>query len=172
MLPPPFWVPSGGHARNRGHKKGVAANGRATNSWKTANRKKELRDEVTIYGKRVERVKFRYLGRKLTADGQDVEEVKARMAAARGGMAQLMLPLHRRSAASARTKLAVCRTVSMAQLVYASQTWTLWEEEWKKVHVLEMLCLRRVLGWGRKMTENGVRYPKNEEVFREVGKVQ
>ena len=77
---------------------------------------------MTIYGKRVERVKFRYLGRKLTADGQDVEEVKARMAAARGGMAQLMLPLHRRSAASARTKLAVFRTVSMAQLVYASQT--------------------------------------------------
>ena len=136
-------------------------------------KEKNQKDEVTIYGKGVERVReFKYPGRKLTADGLDVEEVKARMAAARGGMAQLMLPLHRRSAASTRTKLAVFRTVSMAQLVYASQTWTLRETEWKKLHALEMRCLRRVLGWRGKMTENGIRYPKNEEVFKEIGKVQ
>ena len=56
-------------------------------------------------------------------------------------MAQLMLPLHKGSAASTRTKLAVFRTVPMAQLVYASQTWTLRETEWKKLHALEMRCL-------------------------------
>ena len=83
-------------------------------------------EEISVYGTKVEEVaKFKYLGRILRVDRIDEEEVKVRIRAARKTMAALQLPLYRRSTVSARTKLAVWRTVVVAQLLYGAETWTL-----------------------------------------------
>ncbi len=129
--------------------------------------------EVTIYGKKVEEVgKFKYLGRMLTANGNEEEEVKGKVAAARGTMAALMLPLNKRDAVSGKTKLEVFRTVAVGQMLYAAETWTLREAEWRRVKSFEMQYLRRVVGWGGRMTEEGIRYPKSEDVVAEVERMQ
>ena len=122
--------------------------------------------EVCLYGKPVEEVDgFKYLGRVLRRDGEDGEEIAARIRAARTTMVTLQLPLHKRTAVAGRTKLAVFRAVTMAVLLYGCQTWTPKEKDWLKLQSFEMQQLRRILGWKAKLTPEGLRYPKNSEVL-------
>ena len=129
--------------------------------------------EISIYGKPVEEVReFRYLGRCLTSDGDDGKEIKRRIRGARGTMAALLRPLLRRNAASPKTKLAVFVAVTRAQLMFASETWTPTEREWHSLQSMEMQCLRRVVGLRPKMTSDGLRYPRNADVWRAVRKIR
>ncbi len=122
--------------------------------------------EICLYGKPVEEVEsFKYLGRILRRDGEDSEEIAARIRAARTTMITLRLPLHQRTAVAGRTKLAVFRAVTMAVLLYGCQTWTPKQKDWQKLQSFEMQQLRRILGWKAKMTSEGPRYPKSSEVL-------
>ncbi len=124
------------------------------------------RVEIKIYGHEVEEVQaFKYLGRILRADGEEGDEIRARVTGARRAQMALMLPLYRRDAVTRKTKMAVFRAVTRAQLMYASQTWVLKEKEWRKIETLEMQGLRRVAGMHPKMTPLGLRYPSNDKVL-------
>ncbi len=124
---------------------------------------------VTLYGEQLEEVTgFKYLGRMLRKDGEEMEEMMTRIGGARKAMAALVRPLHERVAATRKTKMAVFRAVTCAQLLYGAESWTPKEKEWDKLHTFEMQCLRRITGMRGKMTASGIRYPKNEEVIAEV----
>ena len=133
----------------------------------------EEEGEIKLYGKPVEEVTvFKYLGRLLSVDGEEESEIKKKVQTARGVLIALMRPLYQRSACSARTKLAVYLTVTRAQLMFGSETWTLTEGEWMRLQVFEMQALRRIIGWKAKMTQKGLRYPKNADVWGEVRKLR
>ena len=57
--------------------------------------------------------------------GTAVLKIKARVLAARQTFGMLVRPLHGRAAVAVKTKLAVFRAVTLAQLLYAAETWTL-----------------------------------------------
>ena len=97
--------------------------------------------EVCLHGRPVEEVDdFKYLGRVLRRNGEDSEEIAARIRAARTTMIALQLPLHKRTAVAGRTKLAVFRAVTMAV-----QTWTPKQKDCLNLQSFEMQ-LRRILG--------------------------
>ncbi len=56
--------------------------------------------------------------------------------------------------------------------MFGSETWTLTEAEWARLQSFEMQCLRRVIGWRGRMTTEGIRYPRNEDVWREVRRIR
>ncbi len=82
-------------------------------------------EELSVYGSKVEEVaSFKYLGRILEASGDDGEEIRSRVMAARRAMGALSLPLYSRAAVERKTKMAVFRAVCVGHIRYAAETWT------------------------------------------------
>ena len=128
---------------------------------------------ITIYGKELQEVQsFKYLGRRLAAEGDEEEEIKHKIQTARGVMATLSRPLYKRVGCATKTKLAVFLAVTRTQLMFGCETWCLVEAEWAKLQSLEMQGLRRILGWRGRMTDQGIRYPANAEVWKEIQKIR
>ncbi len=87
-------------------------------------------------------------------------------------MGKLMAPLYGRGSVAIATKMAVYRTVVAAQMMYAAETWTLREREWRAVEAFENQALRRVAGMRGVATPEGGRYTTPEDGGEEIERVQ
>ena len=106
---------------------------------------RKLGNSVQVAGKTIENVeKFEYLGSLLTWDNNCSEEIKRRIGKATGAMASLK-HIWGSKKLSLDNKLKVLTTCVFSVLLYASETWTLKQNDRKKLLAFEMKCYRRVL---------------------------
>lgn len=103
---------------------------------------------VDLEGMQIEQVReFKYLGslveeRKVAA----TSEIHSRIGQATVAFASLKWCLWKRAKISLKTKIRLFRTLILPILLYGSETWTVLKADLNKLEVLQMRCLRQILG--------------------------
>ena len=109
-------------------------------------RRQEMDGNVNIDGMEIEVVEgFKYLGMKITKDGNMKAEINERIGAANRCFYSLVTLLKRRSI-SEKTKLRVYNTIIRPILAYGCETWSLTKEQEKRLEVFENKVLRSIVG--------------------------
>lgn len=123
---------------------------------------------VTKDGKPFEMVsEFRYLGRIISADGDDTAAIRARISGAAQTAGKLLGAQLRR--ASAKTKLDVWNSVIRAQLLYGAESWCMTQRNRSALAAFEMRWLRRATGnLPRRDRHGDLKFPRNQLVRREA----
>ena len=117
---------------------------------------------ISLNGMKIEQVKkFQYLGSIISSDGRSQDEIKARLSMARTAFTKRRDLLSK--GFNNRVKNRIIKTIIWSVALYASETWTMSEEDIKKIEAFEMWIWRRSekINWKDKVT--------NEEVLRRVG---
>ena len=89
--------------------------------------------------------KFTYLGSTLSRVVHIYDEVKDRIAKASAAFGQLRGSIWDRSAIRLDTKLKVYRSVVLPTLLYACETWTVYQRHAKRLYHFHTSCLRKLL---------------------------
>ena len=101
---------------------------------------------VTVNGQKLAAVdKFTYLGSTLSRCVHIDEEINARIAKASSAFGRLRSTVWERKGVSLSTKLSVYRAIVLTTLLYASETWTVYQRHAKKLNRFHLNCLRKLL---------------------------
>ena len=101
---------------------------------------------ITVKGQRLQVVdKFTYLGSTLSRVVHIDDEVNARIAKASAAFGRLRGSIWDRSGIRLDTKLKVYRSVVLPTLLYACETWTVYQRHAKRLHHFHTSCLRKLL---------------------------
>jgi hypothetical protein len=99
--------------------------------------------QVQVGGEAIAEVAaFKYLGSYILPNGQCSDEISSRIDAARKVFFQLRKPLWSRHEISRKTKIDVYKYTVRAVLLYGSETWTLRQEDERRLAVFDHWCLR------------------------------
>ena len=99
---------------------------------------------ITVNGQKVVD-KFTYLGSTLSRAVYIDDEVTARTAKARVAFGRLRTNSWERNGIRLDTKLKVYKTVVLPTLLYACETWTVYQRHAKKLNHFNLICLRKIL---------------------------
>ena len=101
---------------------------------------------ITVKGQRLQVVdKFIYLGSTLSRVVHIDDEVNARIAKASAAFGRLRGSIWDRSGIRLDTKLQVYRSVVLPTLLYACETWTVYQRHAKRLNHFHTSCLRKLL---------------------------
>ena len=101
---------------------------------------------ITVKGQRLEVVdKFTYLGSILSRVVHIDDEVSARIAKASAAFGRLRGSVRDRSGIRLDTKLKVYKAVVLSTLLYACETWTVYQQHAKRLNQYHTSCLRKLL---------------------------
>ena len=101
---------------------------------------------ITVKGQRLQIVdKFTYLGSTLSRVVHIDDEVNFRIAKASAASGQLRGSVWDRSGIRLHTKLKVYKTVVLPRLMYACETWTVYQRHAKRLNHSQSSCLRKLL---------------------------
>ena len=101
---------------------------------------------ITVKGQRLQVVdKFTYLGSTLSRVVHIGDEVNARIAKASAAFGRLRGSIWDRSGIRLDTKLKVYRSVVLPTLLYACETWTVYQRHAKRLNHFHTSCLRKLL---------------------------
>ena len=117
---------------------------------------------IVIDGIKLEQVdQFRYLGSLITSDGRCEQEIKTRIGMAKAAFIKRQELLSKSLCTALRKRMVKSLVWSVA--LYASETWTLRQEDIKRLQAFEMWVWRRMekVSWRDKKT--------NEEVLEAIG---
>jgi len=120
---------------------------------------------IVLDGQRIEQVKhFKYLGAIITEDGRSLMDVKARIGMAKEAFRKRKELLTRRFDRTLKKKMV--KSLIWPVALYASESWTLREEEKRRLNAFEMWVWRRIekISWMERIT--------NEEVLQTVGETR
>ena len=113
---------------------------------------------ITVKGQRLQVVdKFTYLGCTLSRVVHIDDEVNARIAKASAAFGRLRGSIWDRSGIRLDTKLKVYRSVVLPTLLYACETWTVYQRHAKRLNHFHTSCLRKLLKikWQDRSPEKG-----------------
>ena len=111
-----------------------------------APRKPYKEPTITVKGQRLQVVdKFTYLGSTLSRVVHIDDEVNARIAKASAAFGRLRGSICDRSGIRLDTKLKVYRSVVLPTLLYAFETWTVYQRHAKRLNHFYTSCLRKLL---------------------------
>ena len=111
-----------------------------------APQKQYVAPEITVNGEVLKAVeKFTYLGSTLSRSATIDDEVEMRIAKASSAFGQLRGTVWERRGIKLATKLKVYKAIVLPTLLYACETWTIYERHAKKLHRFHMNCLRKLL---------------------------
>ena len=100
---------------------------------------------IRVNGEKLDWVKrFKYLRAIITDEGSK-PEILARIAQATAALAKLKTIWNDRNIALS-SKIRLMRSLVMSIFLYACESWTLTAETEKRIHAMEMRCLRKLLG--------------------------
>jgi len=114
---------------------------------------------ITINNHELEAVsQFTYLGSTITDNLSLDTEINKRIGKASTTLARLSQRVWNNSMLTLNTKIAVYRACVLSTLLYASESWTLYASQEKRLSAFHMRCLRRILGitWSDHVTNNDV----------------
>ena len=101
---------------------------------------------ITVKGQQLQVVaRFTYLGSTLSGVVHIDDEVNARIAKASATIGRLRGSIWDRSGIRLDTKLKVCRSVVLPTLLYACETWTVYQRYAKRLNHFHTSCLRKLL---------------------------
>ena len=101
---------------------------------------------ITVKGQRLQVIdKFTYLGSTLSRVVQIDDEVNARIAKASAAFSRLRGSVWDRSGIRLNIKLKVYKAVVLPTLLYACETWTVYQRHAKRLNYFHTSCLRKVL---------------------------
>ena len=89
--------------------------------------------------------RFTYLGSTLSQNTTIDNEVNTRIARASAAFGRLQSTVWKRRGIGLQTKLNVYRAVVLPTLLYACETWTVYQRHAKKLNHFHTTCLRRLL---------------------------
>ena len=119
--------------------------------------------DVLVDGIKLEQVKnFTYLGSTLVANGKSEKEIRIRIGRATSALANLD-NIWRAKNITLKNKLLLMRSIVMANLLYACESWTVSKKDEQRLRAFEMKTYRRMLGisWKEKKTNEWV----NNKIF-------
>jgi hypothetical protein len=119
---------------------------------------------IVVNGEKIEQVtRFKYLGSWITEDGRCEVEIRARIGMAKEAFGKRRELLKRRMNKELKKK--VIKTVIWSTALYACETWTLKEDERRRLRSFEMWLWRRMEGisWTEKRTDEEVLKLVSEE---------
>jgi hypothetical protein len=101
---------------------------------------------------------FTYLGSTITNNLSLDAELNKRIGKASTTLSRLSQRVWNNSKLTLNTKISVYRACVLSTLLYASETWTLYASQEKRLSAFHMRCLRRILGitWSDRVTNNEV----------------
>lgn len=114
---------------------------------------------ITINGCQLEAVEhFTYLGSNITNNLSLDSELDTRIGKASTTLARLSKRVWNNKKLTIKTKIAVYRACVLSTLLYASESWTLYSRQERRLSAFHMRCLRRILGiaWQDRVTNNEV----------------
>ena len=101
---------------------------------------------ITVNGQKLQVVgKFTYLGSTLFREVHIDDEVTARTAKASVASGRLRTNVWERNGIRLDTKLKVYKAVVLPTLLYACETWTVYQRHAKKLNHFHLSCLRKLL---------------------------
>ena len=101
---------------------------------------------ITVKGQRLQVVdKFTYLGSTLSRVVQIDDEVNTRIAKASAAFGRLRWNIWDRSGIRLDTNVKVYRSVVLPTLLYACETWTVYQRHAKRLNHFHTSCLRKLL---------------------------
>ena len=126
---------------------GLTINTRKTEvMYQPAPGKQYQKPSVIVNGQKLAAVdKFTYLGSTLSRSVHIDDETDARIAKASAAYGRLRSSVWERRGVSISTKLSVYRAVVLTTLLYASETWTVYQRHAKKLNRFHLNCLRKLL---------------------------
>ena len=102
---------------------------------------------ITVNGESLKNVdRFTYLGSTLSQNTTIDDEVNTRIARASVAYGRLQSTVWNRRGIALQTKLKVYRAVILPTLLYACETWTVYQRHARKLNHFHTTCLRRLLG--------------------------
>ena len=111
-----------------------------------APHKQYVAPKITVNGEVLKAVeKFTYLGSTLSRSATIDDEVEMRIAKASSAFGQLRSTVWERRGIKLATKLKVYKAIILPTLLYACETWTIYERHAKKLNRFHMNCLRKLL---------------------------
>ena len=114
--------------------------------YQPAHGKPNKEPTITVKGQRLQVVdKFTYLGSTLSRVVHIDDEVNARIAKASAAFGLLRGSIWDRSGIRLDTKLKVYRSVVLPTLLYACETWTVYQRHAKRLNHFHTSCLRKLL---------------------------
>ena len=114
--------------------------------YQTAPGKPCKEPTITVKGQRLQVVdKFTYLGSTLSRVVYIDDEVNARISKASAAFGRLGGNIWDRSGIRLDTKLKVYRSVVLPTLLYACETWTVYQRHAKRLNHFHTSCLRKIL---------------------------
>ena len=114
---------------------------------------------ITIDGKTLSNVQsFRYLGSTITSNATLDAELDTRIAKAAAVMAKLSKRVWNNKKLTLDTKLQVYTACVVSILTYASETWTLYARQERRLNSFHLRCLRRILNisWEQRIPDTEV----------------
>jgi hypothetical protein len=101
---------------------------------------------------------FNYLGSTIIDDLSLDAEIQKRIGMASSALARLSRRVWTNNMLSTNTKITVYKACVLSTLLYASESWTIYSSQERKINTFHMRCLRRILGitWRDKVTNNEV----------------
>ena len=115
--------------------------------------------DTSIGNQHLEEVdQFSYLGNILTPSATCKKEVESRIRAAHAAFGRLTARVFNNHGLTRETKIMVFRAVVMSTLLYASETWTLYQADLRRLERFQQQKLRQILGirWESHTTNNEV----------------
>ena len=101
---------------------------------------------ITVNGQKLKVVdKFTYLGSTLSRAVHIDDEITARIAKASVAFGRLRANVWERNGIKLDTKLKVYKAVLLPTLLYACETWTVYQRHAKRLNLLHLSCLRKLL---------------------------
>ncbi|KAI0229585.1 hypothetical protein LSAT2_019978, partial [Lamellibrachia satsuma] len=101
---------------------------------------------IIVNGQRLNAVnRFTYLGSTLSQNVTIDDEVNVRIARASATFCRLHANVWNRRGISLQTKLKVYRAIVLPTLLYACETWTVYQRHAKKLNHFHTTCLRKLL---------------------------
>ena len=105
-----------------------------------------VKPNITINGQRLSAVnRITYLGSTLSQNATIDDEVNVRIARASVTFGRLHANVWNRRGISIQTKLKVYRAIVLPTLLYACETWTVYQRHAKKLNHFNTTCLRKLL---------------------------
>ena len=101
---------------------------------------------------------FNYLGSTITNDLSLDAEIQKRIGMASSALARLSHRVWTNNMLTINTRVTVYKACVLSTLLYASESWTMYTSQERKMNTFHMRCLRRILGitWRDKVTNNEV----------------
>ncbi len=127
--------------------------------------------QFTVHGDALEKVKvFKYLGRMMVEDDNDVQAVRHQLRKARGTWAHIGQVLRSKNT-TPRVEAKFYKAVVQAVLLYDSKTWNLTKAVLARLEGFHVQAAYRMaeVHWPKQVAKNRWEYPKTSDVLEECG---